>query len=414
MTRSPQWKPCLRMLETVVIPDRDHGRVLVLRDSQGTTPHVATIPPPLVPIVARFTGAETIVQIARNVSREAGLEVPESLVMDLAMELDRALLLEGPTYQAALTDVKRAFVLATRREAAHAGGAYARDPAELTRYLDDDCLGRSGRSTSRATDRRLVGLIAPHIDPWRGAVSYGHAYAAFRDAVPHEADTFLLFGTSHAPMREPFALCRKAFDTPLGALHPDTEAIDALAAAAEFDPYADQLNHKREHSLEFQAVFLKHLMGDRPARIVPILAGLGDCQASGSDPARDRSIEQFFGSVEALMASRPGQVVVIAGADMAHVGPRFGDERPFDRTERARLEETDRASLARAANLDAPGFWRHVARDLDSRRVCGLGPVYALLRSLGHASRGEVLHYEQTVDHEDGSIVSHAAVAFFG
>jgi hypothetical protein len=26
---------------------------------------------------------------------------------------------------------------------------------------------------------------------------------------------------------------------------------------------------------------------------------------------------------------------------------------------------------------------------------------------------GETLHYEQTVDDEDGSIVSHAAVAFF-
>jgi hypothetical protein len=31
----------------------------------------------------------------------------------------------------------------------------------------------------------------------------------------------------------------------------------------------------------------------------------------------------------------------------------------------------------------------------------------------GGATTGRVLHYEQTVDGEDGSIVSHAAVGFY-
>jgi MEMO1 family protein len=46
--------------------------------------------------------------------------------------------------------------------------------------------------------------------------------------------------------------------------------------------------------------------------------------------------------------------------------------------------------------------------------VCGLAPMYALLRTMKEGSRGDVLHYEQTVDADDGSIVSHAAVAFHG
>jgi len=61
------------------------------------------------------------------------------------------------------------------------------------------------------------------------------------------------------------------------------------------------------------------------------------------------------------------------------------------------------------------GFWSHVSADLDQRRVCGLAPIWSLLRTLGPGgAKGRVLHYEQTVDGQDGSIVSHAAVGFYG
>jgi AmmeMemoRadiSam system protein B len=238
----------------------------------------------------------------------------------------------------------------------------------------------------------MVALVAPHIDPWRGAVGYGHAYGALAAALPENADTFVLFGTSHAPMRAPFALCRKAFATPLGDVAADTECIDALAATADgFDPYGDQFNHKREHSLEFQVVFLKHLLGARPFRIVPVLAGLGAQQASGEDPAGDARVSRFLGGVRELVEARPGRVVVVAGADLAHVGPRFGDERPHDAEQRAALEGVDRGSLERAAALDGAAFWADVARDLDARRVCGLAPIWSLLQSVSGGARGRLL-----------------------
>ena len=157
---------------------------------------------------------------------------------------------------------------------------------------------------------------------------------------------------------------------------------------------------------------MRHLLGDRPLRIVPVLAGLGDQQATGLDPDRDARIVRFVEGLRALVEARPGRVVLVAGADLAHVGPRFGD-RAYDASQRATLEAADRTSLDRATSLDAAGFWRHVSADLDERRVCGLAPIWSLLRGLGAGARGRVLHYEQTVDAEDGSIVSHAAVGFY-
>ncbi len=402
-------RPRLRPVESIVVPDRRLGRALVLRDTQGVARTHAVVPLDLVPIVSRFTGSRTCEQIAREVSREVGAAVSVGLVVELATELEESLFVDGEPYRRERARIEREFADADVRPASHAGGAYHGDRLELTKYLDESCLGTA--TSNGGPGGTLVGLVAPHIDPWRGARSYGEAYTALRHALPADADTFVLFGTSHAPMRESFALCRKAFDTPLGKVEADLEAIDTIAAACDFDPYADQFNHKREHSLEFQAVFLRHLLGKRKARIIPVLAGLGEEQSSGKSPAKKRSVERFFEAVREVVASR--NAVVIAGADLAHVGPRFGDPKPYDDRARRRLDDIDRASLAHASDLDAEGFWSHVASDLDSRRVCGLGPIYSLLRTVDPNAKGELRHYEQTVDPEEGSIVSHAALGFY-
>jgi MEMO1 family protein len=410
-------RPALRPIESIVVPDPKHGRLLVLRDTHGVTDASAAIPPGLVPIVARFSGARTCEQIAREASQEIGAEVPVELVVKLASELDEGLFLEGPRFREALSKVQRDFASAPVRAASHAGGAYTDDPAELRDYIDERCLqaADAGKTNGKSVHGAgaLVGLVAPHIDPWRGRVGYGHAYGAMKRALlEQEVDTFILLGTSHAPMRQPFALCRKGFATPLGTMEPDLGAIDALAGAVPFDAYADQFNHKREHSLEFQVVFLKHLLGDKPAKIVPVLAGLNEHQARGTDPAADSAVEKMMSALRAIVESSEGRTVLVAGADLAHVGPRFGDERP-GREDLEALGATDRDSLARAAAPDAAAFWEQVARDLETRRVCGLGPIYSLLRVLPEGARGDVLHYEQTIDKDDGSVVSHAAIGYF-
>lgn len=386
----------------------------MLRDTQGVASTHAVLPMELVPIIGRFDGSKTCEEIARAVSRELGEKVPVELVVKLATELEDGLFAEGTPYKLARARIEAEFAEADVREASHAGGAYHGDAKKLGQYIREECFAKAtgpagnGASTPRG---RLVGLVAPHIDPWRGARNYGEAYGAIGKTLPKDADTFILLGTSHAPMREPFALCRKAFATPLGRVEADKESIDAIAEACDFDPYADQFNHKREHSLEFQAVFLKHVLGGRPGRIIPILAGLGDQQASGASPANTRSVERFLDAVRRVVADK--NAVVIAGADLAHVGPRFGDPKPFDEDERAKLDGVDRESLDHAAKNDADGFWTHVQSDLDTRRVCGLAPIYCLLRTIERGAKGHLGHYEQTVDPDEGSIVSHAAMGFY-
>jgi hypothetical protein len=405
-------RPRLRAVETIIVPDKKHGKVLVLRDTQGIARGHAVLPPALIPIVARFTGQKTCAQIAREATRELGVTIDTDVVENLAGELDAGLFLEGETFERALDQVRAEFAALALRPASHAGGAYHGERVKLERYIDIDCVRAAHAAPKK---NRMRALVAPHIDPWRGAVGYGHAYGALRAALAEDdrADTFVVLGTSHAPMREPFALCRKGYDTPLGAMPVDEAFVDELAAACDFDPYRDQLNHKREHSIEFQAVFLRHVLGKREARIVPILAGLGQAQSTGKSPRDARAVAKLLDALREGVEKRGERVVLVAGADMAHVGPRFGDPKPHDAEMRTALERTDRASLAHASDRDAPAFWDHVARDLESRRVCGLAPIFSMLDVLGEKSRGEILHYEQNIDDEDGSIVSFASVAFY-
>jgi hypothetical protein len=407
-------RPVLRRLDTFVVQDPERGRMLVLRDMEGVSEGVACIPLQLVPIVARFTGDLTVGEIAQAVSADLHQTVATSLVVRLAEALDGALLLDGPAFRAALDDVRRQFHEAATRPATHAGGGYPGERGELGQFLEGACLAHAHPEAAGDALGSVCGVIAPHIDPRRGAVGYGHAYSILRHRMPIEADTFVVFGTSHAPMREPFALCRKGFETPLGTLPADVDAIDRLAAACSYDPYTDELNHKAEHSIEFQAVFLAHILGGRPARIVPILAGLGRQQARKLDPATDARAMELLNAVRALVEERGRRVVVVAGADLAHVGPRFGDPAGPGVEEREALRRKDVRSLELAVGGDAADFWADVVGDCDTRRVCGFAAIYALLRTVRAGVKGRVLHYEQTLDPDEGSVVTHAAAAFFG
>jgi MEMO1 family protein len=403
--------PRLRPVERIFVQDRARGRVLQLRDTEGIAPGAITLPAELAPIVDRLDGVRTAAEVAADATRASGRPMDAALVTQLVGELDAASMLDTPRFRARRREAMLAFSATPVRPAAHAGGAYHGDAGELTRYIEDACLAVAKERPRRSG---MVGLCAPHMDLWRAAAGYGHAYRALAESLDERVDTLVLLGTSHAPMSRPFAVCAKAFDTPLGALEPDVEAIAELSARSRFDLREDEYLHKGEHSLEFQAVFLRHVLGARAAaaRIVPVLCGLGDAQMSRRDPSRDPEAESFVAALAALVERRAGRVLVVAGADLAHVGPRFGDGRPLDDRGRERLEERDRESIALAVGRDAPGFFRQVAADLGSRRVCGLAPIYTMLRVLPHGT-GEALHYDQCVDPDEGSIVSHASLGFY-
>jgi predicted class III extradiol MEMO1 family dioxygenase len=105
-----------------------------------------------------------------------------------------------------------------------------------------------------------------------------------------------------------------------------------------------------------------------------------------------------------VMAAR--RTLVVAAADLAHVGPAFGDPRPLDLAARAALQAADEALLATVVAGDAGAFFRTIQAEGDRRRVCGLPPIYLTLRLLEGAEGIQVGYERCPADAQGGSWVS--------
>jgi len=76
----------------------------------------------------------------------------------------------------------------------------------------------------------------------------------------------------------------------------------------------------------------------------------------------------------------------VAAADLAHVGPAFGDPYGLDFVARAQLRGADERLLSAVYAGDVVAFFDTLKAEGDRRRVCGMPPIYLTLRLLESAS----------------------------
>jgi AmmeMemoRadiSam system protein B len=212
-------------------------------------------------------------------------------------------------------------------------------------------------------------------------------------------------------MPDPFAVTLKPYETPLGPVPVDREFYEALNRRAGQDLLGSEPAHRAEHSIEFQAVMLQHIVGPRrPFAILPVLASyLHESLGRGGEPEADPRIPRFLDALRETMAASSRRVCLVAGVDLAHVGPRFGDGSPNSAASLARVEREDRAMLESVVGVDPRGFYTGIAADHDARRICGLSPIYTLLRLLPEAP-GRLVRYTQWPDPQGA--VTFCAVTF--
>jgi AmmeMemoRadiSam system protein B len=223
-----------------------------------------------------------------------------------------------------------------------------------------------------------------------------------------------VFGVGHSLLEEPFAITNKRFATPLGPVEIDKASVDAIIDACGPSLVAEEMAHRDEHSIEFQAVELRRRFGDRAPRIVPILCGgFHGLVRYEHKPAEEPRIEALVAATTAAAArlvEAGTRVAYIAGVDLSHVGARFGDPDELDAKGLADIETKDRTALTAALTGDADAWFDAIAAHGDSTRICGLAAMYTMLR-VAKPGTGRLLGYEQSLE-QGGSVVTYASVAW--
>jgi AmmeMemoRadiSam system protein B len=371
--------------------------VICLRDPANVGGAVLALSVDAVPILNELDGTKSLLDIQVAETRRQGRIVLRSEIEGLVRALDEALLLMSPRFAAMQTALRDEFTQSPSRAAFHAGRAYPADPDALTQWLDSfyghpDGPGPVDAASTRAP---LAGMLAPHIDFQRGGPVYAWAYRALAEAEP--ADLYIVLGVPHHGIPGPAAATLKAYDTPLGALEVDRDFVEALQRRARLDLLEGELAHRSEHSIEFEAVFLRYLFRDREVRFVPLLTSfVHELMHEGTNPRDDPASQRLITALGETIAAYPGRVCLIGGVDLAHVGPQFGDSAPVSAKTLDWLAREDRAMLTAVEAGDPEAFYEAVAKDGDQRRVCGLTPIYTILQLLGR--EGKLLKYSQAPD----------------
>ena len=412
MTNKAIEYPKMRYVE--VIPAEVEGeRIICLRDPQNLSDNILAVSIETLRILSLFDGTKTVRDIQSLVMERFGELVLSDEIENLIKQLDEALFLESENFRDYKDRIESGFRDAGTREPSHAGLSYPGDPKELERWFHAFFSKAEETAPHKTAPGKLRGLISPHIDYGRGDVSYALAYREL--LLENEADTFIIFGTSHyAEVDNPFILTRKNFMTPLGEAETDRKIIGKLDTACGWDLYEGEISHRTEHSIEFQVAFLQHIMnGKKKFRIVPILCNsFYRLVAEGRSPAEEETISGFLETVAGIVRDMGDNIFVIAGADMAHVGLKFGDKEPVNDLTLGKIKERDMLSLSFGEKMDAEGFYRSVEGEKDWRKVCGLSPIYATLATID-AERGKLLDYGQALEPDTGSVVSYASMGFY-
>jgi AmmeMemoRadiSam system protein B len=391
------------MLEAFPV-EQDGERLIALRDPAGFTSQIAVLPLPLLDLVSLFDGEHTVSEIQDVLRRRHGEAPTAEQVGALVAQLDEAGFLDSAGFRARRLAMEEAFRASPTRPAAHAGGAYALEAGALAAQIDGffshpEGPGSPPRSVVKPAAPPLRGLIAPHIDFHRGGPVYAWAYRELAER--SDADLFVILGTCHAGMDDPFALTLKPYDTPLGAAPVDRDFCEELGRRYRGDLLGAETAHRTEHSIEFQAVMLRHLLGARRSfSIVPVLASyLHEAVWTKGDPERDPRVPRFIDALLETMAVSGRRVCLIAGVDLAHVGPRFGDPDPNTPESLQAVATADLGMLEAVTAGDPTAFFTAVAHDADRRRICGLSPIYTFLRALPGVP-GRLVRYRQWPDAE--------------
>lgn len=397
--------PIRRGIQAASFQDESGKQSYVLYDSEGFTEKQLIMAVEAFPILQLFDGHNSVKGIVKKLTENSGVEVKESLVLGFAQQMDECYFLISEHFEEFRDKTEKNFIESKIRTSACAGNSYSDKKGELVKFFES--LFAKDKSTP--SNEKPIGIVVPHIDLRIGAETYVPAYKELQNS---DAETFVIFGTSHYGYGDLFVPTSKDFVTPLGTTETDLELVELLQKNYPFPAHFKDLAHRQEHSIEFQVLFLQHIFKNKPFKILPILCTsfFGFMQNNVS-PKNEEVFSSFVRALNKSISETGRKVNFIVSADLAHVGKKFGDDFPA-KDVLEKLKDEDQSILDSAISCNSEDFYNKINSVKDQRRICGLPPIYSFLETAKPKS-GKLLAYDQWDETERESAVTYASAVFY-
>jgi hypothetical protein len=273
---------------------------------------------------------------------------------------------------------------------AGAGRWFPADAEQLGRLVDGYLSG-----IPSTLSRPPIALIVPHAGYPFSGLAAGKAYATLKGRTYRRV---ILFGVSHQmPLRGASVLKVDAYDTPLGRIPVDLEAVDALLKCPVVKEVAAA--HQTEHSVENQLPFLQRVLKD--FRMAEMLVG-------------EMTPDERAALANAVRPLVDNGTLVVVSSDFTHFGPNYGYV-PFRERIPESLMARNETAVQKILRVDLPGWDQYLDQTKDT--ICGRAGIGLLLKVLEPWAdvRAARLAYDTsaTVTGDYTNVVVYAAVAFW-
>jgi AmmeMemoRadiSam system protein B len=399
--------PKLRAIRTQPMVEQGQQGIL-LTDPLGVSQTRLFVPNSIATLLSLIDGTRDTGTLRTGFELRTGRTVGNALVEQLLSRLDDALFLENERFQVAYYEALDNYRSSLTRPPILAGSCYPADPEELKSLIMNYLDQTDGDPLQEADQVDVV--ISPHIDYQRGGHIYGQIWSKMK-GVLSQAELVIILGTDHNDGKGMVTLTHQNYETPLGTVPTAKEIVEELACEIGENAFTLELNHRGEHSIEAALVWMHYILGDKICPIVPILCG--SFQGSIDKGESPLTVQQIASTVKVLnRVCQRQRTLLVAAADLAHMGPAFGDPMPLDIVGRAKMSKDDEELIQVLCEGSADNFYSLVQKEKDRRHICGVPPIFITLASTA-VTHGVTAGYAQCPASADGaSLVSICGIIY--
>ncbi|MDX1412122.1 MAG: AmmeMemoRadiSam system protein B [Nitrospirales bacterium] len=405
--------PILRNLQYSPLKQGDE-QYIVLWDPSGLSSEKLVIPLNYFYMFQFFDGEHSLEQVGAEYLKKYGEFIMPDRLIRLVSDLDEKLFLEGERYDQAKAEALTAYRSQPVRQAMFAGKSYEADLETLKNQISGFFESKEGpeQTPSANQGKKIKAIVAPTFEPKEAGPLYAWAYKELKEAIT--PDVFVIIGTCHSGLERGITITDRDFETPLGMVTVNKPILDYIRKHGGEIFFEEDIKHKHEHSIEFQLPLLQQTIGNqKTVTIVPVLCSFSPSVLANPDekPVFDH-IDKFLRLLKEAITTTGQDVCVIAGANLAHIGLRYGDQKPPTDFSFHRCMQADLEMLKNVEELKPEEFAQYILTEGDTRHILGFSAIFLLLKLI-EAEKGEVLRYDRGITDQFNSTVTYASMAFF-